>query len=118
MKNKEIIFYKRENGKVPVHEFLDMLPKKHRIKALRSLQLLEEFGLNLTEPDTKYIEDGIFELRIRFASDISRIFYFFWIDEKIIVTNGFIKKSQKLPARELERAKQYKADYERRMSHE
>lgn len=44
MNDKEIIFYKRENGKVPIHEFLDTLPKKHRIKALRSLQLLEEFG--------------------------------------------------------------------------
>lgn len=118
MRNKEIIFYKRENGKVPVHEFLDNLSGKHRIKALRSLQLLEEFGKELTEPDTKYIEDGIFELRIRFASDISRIFYFFWYEDRIVVTNGFVKKSQKLPARELERAKRYKADYERRATYE
>lgn len=118
MNNKEIIFYKRENGKIPVHEFLDELIKKHRIKALRSLQLLEEFGNELTEPDTKYIEDGIFELRIRFASDISRIFYFFWHEDKIVVTNGFVKKSQKLPAGELARAKRYKEDYERRAEHE
>ena len=55
MNNKEIIFYKRENGKIPVHEFLDNLTKKHRIKALRSLQLLEEFGNELTEPDTREV---------------------------------------------------------------
>ena len=118
MSNKSIVFYKKGNGKVPVHEFLDNLPKKHRIKALRSLQLLEEFGEELTEPDTKYIESGIFELRIQFASDISRIFYFFWDGDKIVVTNGFVKKTQKLPARELEKAKRYKEDYERSVHHE
>ena len=118
MSDKSIIFYKKENGRQPVSEFLEGLPKKHRIKALRSLQLLEEFGEDLTEPDTKYIEAGIFELRIQFASDISRIFYFFWHEDKIVVTNGFIKKSQKLPARELEKAKRYKEDYERRAFYE
>lgn len=45
-------------------------------KILREFELLEEYGNELREPYSKYIEDGIFELRIRVGTDISRIFYF------------------------------------------
>ena len=62
--------------------------------------------------------DDIFELRIKFAKDISRIFYFFWSEKKIILTNGFVKKSQKTPKNELDKAKKYKEDYKRRMENE
>lgn len=89
-----------------------------RAKAVSSLELLEEFGNQLKEPYSKHISEGIFELRIRFASDISRIFYFFVINNKIILTNGFIKKTQKMPRSEFEKAKEYKADYERRYCRE
>jgi phage-related protein len=44
--------------------------------------------------------------------------YFFFIGEKIVLTNGFVKKSQKTPRAEKELAKKYKADYERRYSDE
>lgn len=88
---------------------------KMRNKALNSLFILEEFGNNLREPYSKYVEDGIFELRIKFSSDISRIFYFYYIDNKIILTNGFIKKTQKTPRSQLNLAKKYKADYEQRV---
>lgn len=60
------------------------------------------------------MKGGVFELRIKFASDITRIFYFFFVGHKIVLTNGFVKKTQKTPAHEIERALQYKADYERR----
>jgi len=43
-----------------------------------------------------------------------RIFYFFIVNNKIILTNGFIKKTQKTPSSEIILAKKYKADYERR----
>jgi len=56
----------------------------------------------------------LFELRIQFASDITRIFYFFCVNNKIIMTNGVVKKSDKTPPREKELARKYKADYERR----
>ena len=62
--------------------------------------------------------DDIFELRIKFAKDISRIFYFFWSEKKIILTNGFVKKSKKTPKSELNKAKKYKEDYMRRMKNE
>ena len=49
-----------------------------------SLLLLEEFGNTLREPHSKPMGNGIFELRIKFSSDISRIFYLFFADNKII----------------------------------
>ena len=107
-------FYHLPNGTAPVEEFLDSLDTKMRSKAVDSLTLLEEFGNRLREPHSKPIDDGIFELRIRFSSDITRIFYFFYAQNRIIMTNGFIKKTGKTPRKEIELARKYKADYEGR----
>lgn len=110
----EIIFYEKENGEIPVKDFLNSLDIKMRKKAIGQISILNEYGRTLREPYSKYIKDGIFELRIKFASDISRIFYFFYIGDKAVLTNGFIKKTQKTPEKEIEKALEYKSDYERR----
>ena len=114
----DIDFYRLSNGKAPVEMFLDGLNIKMRNKAMDSLLILKEFGNTLREPHSKYIGDGIFELRIKFSNDISRIFYFFFADNKIILTNGFIKKTRKTPKAEIELAKKYKMDYEHRIEKE
>ncbi len=110
----QIEYYTLPDGKKPVEEFIDSLPVKMRVKAFDSLAILEQFGNQLREPYSKPVGEGLFELRIKFASDISRIFCFFVVDNKIILTNGFAKKSGKTPKRELDRARSYKGDYERR----
>ena len=107
-------FYRLVNGTAPVEQFLDSLDIKMRNKAVASLELLEEFGNRLREPHSKPIGEGIFELRIKFASDITRIFYFFYVQNRIILTNGFVKKTGKTPPGEIDLAKKYKADFERR----
>lgn len=114
----QVDFYTLPNGQKPVQSFLDSLPVKMRAKALYSIAVLEEFGTSLREPHSKPLGDGLFELRIKFAGDISRIFYFFVVDNKIILTNGFVKKTMKTPRAELELARKYKRDYERRLDHE
>lgn len=110
----EIEFYALPDGRKPVEEFILNLPAKMQVKALDSLEILEEKGTALREPYSKSLGNGIFELRIRFASDITRIFYFFYQDRKIIVTNGYVKKSQKVPPGQLALAKRRKKDYEER----
>ncbi|NSW53212.1 MAG: type II toxin-antitoxin system RelE/ParE family toxin [Anaerolineae bacterium] len=105
----EIIFYENLNGECSVESFLDQLPVKHRAKAIRSIELLQTFGTSLTEPHvTKILGSrykGLYELRIQFASDISRIIYFLFDGDKFILVHGFVKKTQKTPAKELEIAR-------------
>lgn len=110
----QIEFYRLPNGKRPIVEFLDGLDTKMRAKALHSISILEEFGNQLREPYSKSMGDGLFELRIKFSNDISRIFYFFVVDNRIILTNGFVKKTMKTPKGEIDLARKYKSDYERR----
>jgi phage-related protein len=86
-----------------------------RVKTLGSIDILAEFGNTLREPYSKAIGNGLFELRIKFAGDISRIFYFFVVDNRIILTNGFVKKTPKTPPGEIALAMKYKADYEGRL---
>ena len=62
--------------------------------------------------------NGIFELRTKFASDITRIFYFTWSNNTFVLLNGFTKKAEKTSIRELDRALLYKKDYERRCKDE
>ena len=112
----DIEFYRLPDGTAPVEKFLDSLNVKMRNKAIDSLLILENFGNNLREPYSKSVGNGLFELRIKFSSDISRIFYFFYTNNKIIITNGFIKKTHKTPRSQLNLARKYKTDYENKIS--
>ena len=107
----EIIFYDKSDGTEPVKEFLDSLNVKMRAKMVREIELLAVNGPELREPYSKAIGDGIFELRAKVGSDISRVLYFFFIGRKIILTNGFIKKSKRTPPGEKDKAIKYRAEY-------
>lgn len=110
----EIKFYENQTGRVPVKEFLDGLDIKMRQKMLRSIQALQDMGISLRMPLSESLEDGIFELRAKSGTNISRVMYFFIIGNRAVLTHGFIKKTQKTPRRELQRAKDIRADYFRR----
>lgn len=116
MNEFEIIFYEREDGTIPVQEFLDSLDVKMRAKMVRTIMMLEANGYELREPYSKSLssEKGIMELRAKVGSDISRVLYFFIIGKKAVLTNGFVKKTQKTPKSEIEKAQNYRADYLRR----
>ena len=107
----EVIFYDKADGTEPAKDFILSLDKKMRAKMLRTISLLADNGPDPREPCSKPLGDGIFELRAKVGSDISRVLYFFIVGRRVILTNGFIKKTQKTPPAELERAKRYRADY-------
>lgn len=117
MQKYKIFFYDLPDGSEPVKDFLDSLDVKMRAKMLWTIQLLEVNGIELREPYSKALEDGIFELRAKVGSDISRVLYFFVVGHKVILTNGFIKKSTKTPSGEKEKAKRYRAEYLSRKEH-
>ena len=110
----EVEFYHTAAGQEVIEEFLNALPKKDLAKVIRDIELLAEFAPNLHEPYTKHIDGPIWELRSKFASNIHRIFYFIWRNNKLILLHGFTKKTQKTPPREIQIAKTRFADYEAR----
>lgn len=109
--NWETIEYTKENGETPVDEFMDELNTKEEAKVLRSIALLEEFGLIIGMPHVRHLDDGIYELRTKFSSNIFRVTIFHWYKDKIVLLHGFKKKTQKTPPREIKRAKEYREDF-------
>ncbi len=107
----DVEYYEKEDGTFPAEEFILSLDSKMQAKMFRELDLLETFGNQLREPHSKPLGDGIYEIRAKVASDITRVLYFFVINKKIILTNGFVKKTQKMPDNEIALAKKYRKDY-------
>ncbi len=107
----DVSFYTQSDGNKPAKTFVLGLEPKMKAKMYRAIDMLATNGNELREPYSKYLSDGIFELRAQIGSDISRVLYFFIVGRKAILTNGFIKKTQTTPPKEIDRAKIYRAEY-------
>jgi phage-related protein len=114
----EVEFYETPNGDQPAKDFLLSLDKKMRAKMADTISVLQDNGYELREPYSKHLSEGIFELRAKVGSDITRVLYFFYVERHIILTNGFIKKTRKTPKEQIELARKYKHEYERSVSYE
>ena len=86
-----------------------------RAKLVGLLQILQEKGNLLREPYSKHLDYGIFEIRGKVGTNITRVLYFFYYDNKIILTNGFVKKTNKTPVNEIKLAKMRRKVYLDRM---
>ena len=93
----EVEFYTKANGEKPAKDFILGLDVKMRAKVLGIINVLEEKGNQLREPYSKHLDDGIFEIHGKVGTDIARVLYFFYYGKKIVMTNGFIKKTQETP---------------------
>jgi len=102
----EVIFYQNPSGDFPVEDFIGSLTAKEQAKVSRSIDLLEEFGLALGMPHVKKIGVGMWELRVIFGGQIFRLLFTTLDKGRIVLLHGFVKKSDKIPLRELEVAKQ------------
>ena len=118
MENFIIDSFELDNGNYPVKDYLNSLDTKMRAKILWTINLLETNGNMLGMPYSEFLQDGIFELRAKQGSDISRVLYFFCIGKKIILTHGFDKKTNKVPQSEIDTAKKYRDIYLRRQKGE
>ena len=110
----DVDYYEDENGKKPAEEFIDSLDVKMRAKVFGRLELLEKHGSELGMPFSRHLDDGVFELRTVVGNNITRILYFFVVGRRVILTHGFVKKTRKTPAREIDRAKKIREDWRRR----
>lgn len=105
----EVNFYKLDSGKNPVIEFFDSLNGKQVQKITWVLELFEEMSVVPKQYFKKLKNtDDIWEIRITFSGDIFRILGFFESNNNFVLTNGFIKKSQKTPQSEINLAEKEK----------
>ena len=111
MQEFQIEFYEKIDGTEPAKDFILSLDTKMRAKVLRTVSLLGDSGPTLREPYSKPWMMEFLKFAPSFGSDITRVLYFFVVGKKVILTNGFIKKSQKTPQAEIELAKKYRAEY-------
>jgi len=119
MNNWEIILYTNISGDCPVDTFIKSIKDaKLLAKVLRDIDLLESYGKDLRGNYTKVIinkrRGTLHELRSKQSSNIVRVFYYFRGGNKIILLNGFIKKSNKTPRNEIKKAYSYMKDWEDR----
>lgn len=104
----EIEYVELENDEKPFEKFILSLTLKERAKIFETINYFLELknnNLPIKEKLSKHLEDGIFELRTYLSDKIARTLYFYQKGAKIIITHGFIKKTQKTPRREIEKAK-------------
>lgn len=112
-----IKFYKDKNGKEPIKEYLQELgsrtDKNSRInfnKIRDYIKTLSEYGTRAGEPFVKHINGEIWELRPL----KNRILFFAYDGKQIILLSHFIKKTQKTPQREIDKAKSLMNEYKER----
>jgi phage-related protein len=89
-----------------VVKFIDKLSIKVQAKIERSIELLREFGHLLPISHSKQLAESkkLKELRVKFGTDIFRLFYFHYKEKTYIITSGYIKKSNKTNVKEIEKA--------------
>jgi len=115
--SRTVTFYKTVDGKCSIQDFLDSLPGRVAQKVTWVLSLLEDLDVVPSSYFKKLIgTEEVWECRIQFGSNPYRIFCFFVDNSVVVLPHGFIKKSQKIPKSEIEKAEAYRRDFLRRRS--
>lgn len=105
-KVRSVEFYKDH-----FENFFSTLPSKIQQKFIWTFQLIETLD-RIPEKYLKYLRNDLFEIRVKHGTNIYRAFCFFDGNKMIIILNGFIKKTQKTPKNEIQRALLIKKEYE------
>jgi len=95
----------------PVTEFISGCSPKKKVKILRFLSLLEEYGPILPRPYADMLYDGVHELRIPLSGDHIRILYFFCYEKFIILYYGFVKNTDRVPDKFIRKVISYRDDF-------
>ncbi len=105
----EMIYYSEDLQRVILG-----FPASMQARYIHLTQRMLAFGPNLGMPHSRAIGGGLFELRLKSAERIGRVFYGILPNQRIMMLDAFVKKSQKTPAKELKvartRLKEVQAD--------
>lgn len=103
MSKVDVLFYKEDDGTVPMIEWLRNLQNKAQMKCYVKMERLAECGHELRRPEADYLRDGIYELRVKFQRVNLRILYFFFGSATVVVSHG-LAKQDRVPVFEIEKA--------------
>ena len=117
---REVNFFITSSGKSPITDFLDSLSGKQVQKITWILEIIEEYDIVPKQYFKKLVNtDDIWEVRVIISSNIFRLLGFFDGANLVILTNGFAKKTQKTPLKEIKLAEKRKKEYfERKVNYE
>ena len=93
--------YRIEYYSEEVQQDILALPDTLAARYIVMTRRMEALGPNLGEPHTKAFGHGLFELRLKGAEGIARVFYCTIVGKRIFMLHGFVKKSQKTPQADL-----------------
>ena len=93
--------------------FTDFISSISEVEARKIFYVLDILKMQerLSTKFIKHIEDGIFELRAEHGGNIFRVFFIFDEGNIVLLFNGFQKKSQKTPRKEIDLAKKLMNEY-------
>lgn len=103
-----ILFCDEMEEACPVTQFISQCRPKHQVKVLRLLSLLEEKGPTLPRPYADILRDGIHELRFTLANMNVRLLYFFCYQRFIVLYHAFLKNTDKVPEKHIQKALEYR----------
>lgn len=112
-----ILYCDQKGDTCPVTEFIEACPPRHQTKILRILSLLEEQGPTLPRPYADILHDGIHELRIKLSGRQLRLLYFFCYRRFIVLHEAFIKTTERVPEKIIDKVIEYREDFLERIPH-
>lgn len=111
----KVIFYRTSDGRCPVVDYLDGLNAKQAQKVMWTLRAVE----TLTPVPGNYLQkmvntDNLWEVRVSHARNIFRLLGWMVPGGSLMLAQGFTKKTQATPAREISITESRKNEYEKR----
>lgn len=110
----KIIYYTTSSGENAVRSFMESLQKQDKAKIFRIIQTIEQYGITSILPHVKKLTGSpLWEIRVLGKSNI-RIIYVVITEKAVLLLHGFLKKTQRTQAKEIEVASIRFKDYKKR----
>jgi phage-related protein len=109
----KIIYFTTDRDEIPARDFILSLPDGAKAKVAACIDYVAAHGHLARRPYSALLRDKIYELRTMYGRLELRMLYFF--DGKdIVLTHGFLKKTNNVPEEEIERAVRIMRNYQNR----
>ena len=113
---KKAIYYEDFKGRKHVKDFINRFEEKTRAKILARIEFLEEHWFEARRPFIDKIDRDLYELRVEFAWNNIRVLYAYMFKDYIVLLHGFVKKTDKIPETDKQKARTRMIDFQVRYS--